>query len=272
MQLQNVKLHPLLKGHVEKIWVLEATGRALNEDMKIIVPNGLVKMVIPFKNGLYGKMQGWEHVSKEHSITLIGITDIPSVVDYVDDAFAGTIGVEFSPIGAYRFFDFQLSDIKNRIYDFETVVGKCARVLEEEIANEHSLDLKVARLQRFLIHKLHHTNNDMVFEFCIDKIIKSRGTVAVKELERLTGYSSRWLNIKFQEKLGVSPKNIASIVRFMQFYQLLAIQKEYLFFDDFYTYYYDQSHFIKEFKRFTGLAPTSFINANNDFGKIFYKG
>ncbi|WP_408611482.1 hypothetical protein [Leptospira abararensis] len=35
--------------------------------------------------------------------------------------------------------------------------------------------------------------------------------------------------------------------------------------------YYDQSHFIKEFKKYTGPSPGQFTSSNHLFGKLFYK-
>ena len=113
MRLQHINPHPLLKGYIEKMWVFESNGRVPNDDMKLIVPNGLIKLVVPFRNGLSGKMEnGWFHLSKEHSITIIGIADIPAIVESENDSIAGTIGVEFSPQGAYRFFHLRQSEIK----------------------------------------------------------------------------------------------------------------------------------------------------------------
>ena len=40
---------------------------------------------------------------------------------------------------------------------------------------------------------------------------------------------------------------------------------------DFYDMYYDQSHFIKDFKRFTGLSPTRFEKQVNDFGEKYFR-
>ena len=40
---------------------------------------------------------------------------------------------------------------------------------------------------------------------------------------------------------------------------------------DFYDMYYDQSHFIKDFKRFTGLPPTRFEKQVNDFGEKYFR-
>ena len=75
MRLQHIDPLPLLKGYINKLWIFESDGQVPNEDMKLIVPNGLIKLVIPFRNGLSGKMSGWQHLSKEHSITLIGMCD-----------------------------------------------------------------------------------------------------------------------------------------------------------------------------------------------------
>ena len=100
MRLQHIDIHPSLKSYIEKIWVFESSGRVPNEDMKLIVPNGLIKLTIPFRNGNSGKNDVCFHLSKEHQMTLIGIGDLPAIVDVEHDAASGTIGVEFSPMGA----------------------------------------------------------------------------------------------------------------------------------------------------------------------------
>ncbi|HLT73624.1 MAG TPA: hypothetical protein VKZ68_01020 [Ohtaekwangia sp.] len=41
--------------------------------------------------------------------------------------------------------------------------------------------------------------------------------------------------------------------------------------DFMYRHFYDQAHFIKEFKRFTGYSPLRFSKSENEFGRIFYK-
>lgn len=272
MRLQHIDIHPTLKGYIEKIWVFESSGRVPNVDMKLIVPNGLIKLVIPFRNGLSGKNDGWYHLSKEHQMTLIGISDLPSIVDIEHDTAAGTIGVEFSPMGAYRFFKLQQSEIKNQIHPLADILGNTAKNIEEHIANAETVELKVKCLQHFLLNLFLQNDSDLIFEYCIRKIKYSKGGISIKQLEKETGYSSRWLNVKFGEKIGISPKNLCSIRRFQFYYQALAQNAKEVFMQkDFYNLYYDQAHFIKEFKRFTGLPPTKFENAINDFGKIFYK-
>jgi len=55
-------------------------------------------------------------------------------------------------------------------------------------------------------------------EFCVSKIVSSKEKITIHELEKKTGYSSRWLNIKFKDKLGISPQNLSTIICFNQYY------------------------------------------------------
>ena len=166
-----------------------------------------------------------------------------------------------------------LKDIKNQIHPLEDILGKVAKQLEEQISNIESIHGKVELFQQFLLNQLYLQEEDNVFEYCVSKISTSKGKITIQELEKKTGYSSRWLNIKFTDNLGISPKNLSSIIRFKQYYNAFANNDELSFMkNDFYDLYYDQSHFIKEFKRFTGLSYSGFEKIDNHFGKLFYKG
>jgi AraC-like DNA-binding protein len=217
-------------------------------------------------------VNGKTFLSKEHDITLTGLVDVPVILDTDEDVLTETIGIEFNPLGAYRFFHFNLNEIQNQIYSIHDLLGKTGKQLTEQIDETTTTDQKIAVLQQFLLHQLSQQNEDPVFDFCIQKIIASKGRITIKELEKKTGYSSRWLNMKFNEKIGVSPKNLSSIIRFKQYFQAFINGDEKSFFrNDFYELYYDQSHFIKDFKRFTGLPPTRFEKQINDFGESYYR-
>lgn len=272
MRLQHIEPYPQLKGYVKKLWVFESSGRAPSEDMKLIVPNGMVKLTIPFRNGLCGKNKESYLVSKESCITLIGISDVPATVDIELDAPSGNIGIEFSPLGAYRIFQLSHAELKNRIFLFEDVMGKSAKEIQEVIANCEDLHKKIQIIQTYLIKLLQRSEPDLILDYCVDQIGKSKGLVRVGDLENKTGYSSRWLYDKFTEKVGLSAKNLSAVTRFMQFYQNWAKEPNKRFFQkDIYDYFYDQAHFSKEFKRFTGLSPSKFSHEGNEFGRIFYK-
>jgi hypothetical protein len=240
--------------------------------MKLIVPDGMAKLTIPFRNGVSGKNKDYFHLSKESQITLIGIQDIPAIVDVENDAPHGNIGIEFSPFGSYRIFRLRQSELKNKLFLLEEIFGKSAREIQEMIANAEDVNEKIKLIQDYLSKLLSNSEPDLILDYCIRQIENSNGLVTVMELERKTGYSGRWIYEKFIEKVGLSPKNLSSVVRFNQFYQQWAKRPEPDFFkEELYNYFHDQAHFIKDFKRFTGLSPLKFVKSENEFGRIFYK-
>ena len=272
MRLQNIEPHPLLKRYIERMWLFESSGKMPTEDMKLIVPKGCIKLAITFRNGVESKLEGKNQLSKENNIVLAGFIDVPYILDIERDHETGTLGVDFSPLGAYRFFHLPLKEVRNQIHPLTDILGIKGRQLEEHIANAGSVEGKMQLLHQFLLKQFLQQEEDTIFEYCVDKIISSKGKITVKELEKKTGYSSRWLNMKFIDNLGVSPKNLSSIIRFKQYYLAFSKKDEMSFMkNEFYDYYYDQSHFIKDFKRFTGLTYTGFDSKTNHFGTLFYK-
>lgn len=267
-----IKPHILLKGYIEKIWLFESSGKIVNDDLKLIVPNGNLKLTVSFQNGIVASINNRLFTSKEQGITLSGLIDVPVYLDVEKDINTKTIGVEFSPFGAYRFFRINLNSLQNKIYSLDDVLDKPGKLLIEQINNTETIDQKIIVLQQFLLRQLAQQKKDLIFEYCVERITTSRGKITVKELEKKTGYSSRWLNMKFTERLGISPKNFASVIRFSQYYQLLINENSNTFCkNDFYELYYDQSHFIKDFKRFTGLPPTKYERMTNQLGESYFR-
>jgi len=272
MRLNLLQPHPLLKAYIDKIFVLDSDGSIADDDLKLIVPNGLPKIVIPIRNGLASKVNGLYQVSHETTITLIGMSDISAIVEAECDGAHRTLCIEFSAAGAYRFFRFNLHEMSNRVLPLTEVLGRDASQLQEQVSNAGSVAEQVDVLQEFLLQLLQSREDDLLLNFCIQRIRAMRGAVSVRELEKATGYSSRWLRMKFLEKVGISPKSYASVVRFQPFYKAYVQNPDKGFMEpEFYRYFYDQSHFIKDFKRYTGLAPTKFMKYENEYGRIFYK-
>ena len=58
MRLQNIEPHPLLKGYIEKMWLFESSGKMPVDDLKLVVPNGHIKLSVAFRNGIVAAMNG----------------------------------------------------------------------------------------------------------------------------------------------------------------------------------------------------------------------
>ncbi len=266
IQFHRFEPHALLKNHIEKIWLFESSGKMSTDDLKLVVPNGNLKLTISYQNGIVAEVNGKTFNSKVHDITLTGLINVPVILDVDENIVTETIGIEFNPQSAYRFFHFNLSEIQNQIYSLSDLLGNSGKHLVEQINNTTTRQQKIIEVQQFLLKQFSLRKRDSIFDYCVEQIIASKGAVTIKELENKTGYSSRWLNIKFNEKLGTSPKNLSSIIRFNQCFKSIIRGNDK---GGFYESYYDQSHFIKDFKRYTGLSPSRYEKQIDDFGKRY---
>jgi len=263
--------HPLLRPYIAKMWVFESSGRLPAADRKLIVPNANFKLAFTSRNGLVARVDGKTFTQRENELSFTGLVDSPVMLDPQEDTQTDTIVVEFNPLGAYRLFHLSYADVRNQIVAMADLIGKIAKELQTRLAEAGSLDLKLQQLQDFLLKQLEKSSSDPIYDYCIHRILDSKGLITVAELEKRTGYSSRWLHRKFSEHLGTGPKNLAEIVRFKQCYEAYStgtqVQnlKKHI-----YYYYYDQSHFLRAFKRFTGFSPTDLQGSMNELATRHY--
>jgi AraC-like DNA-binding protein len=265
--------HPLLSPYLAKIWVFESNGRLPVQERKLIVPNANLKLTLTYRNGIAARVDGKDFLQRENELTLTGLIDAPVILDPYEDTQTGTIIIEFNPLGAYRFFHLRYTEVKNEITNLVDLTGNGAINLRSQLGEATDISQKLQLLQNFLIKQLENNAADLIYDHCIHRITATSGLITVAQLEKETGYSARWLNRKFSEHLGVSPKNLAEIVRFKQFYQAFSMGvsphklKQHI-----YHYYYDQSHFLRAFKRFTGTTPTELQNSLNELSTRNFSG
>jgi AraC-like DNA-binding protein len=253
------------------MFVFESSGRLPTQDIKLIVPNANFKLTLTWRNGIVARIADKTFIQTENRISLTGLIDSPVTLDPQEDAQTGTIIIEFNPLGAYRLFHLSYTEVKNQIVELSDLIGNRAEDLRSQLTEAITLDLKLQLLQNFLIKQLEKGAPDPIYDYCINRISDAKGLITVAQLEKETGYSSRWLHTKFSEHLGTGPKNFSEIVRFKQFYQVystgvnLQVLKDHI-----YHYYHDQSHFIRAFKRFTGFTPTDLQKSMNELATKHY--
>jgi len=262
--------HPLLRPYIAKMWVFESSGRLPALDNKLIVPNANFKLAFTSRNGLVARVGDKTFTQKENQLSFTGLVDTSVMLDPHEDAPTNTIVIEFNPL-AYRLFHVSYADVKNQIVEMTDMIGKTAEELESQLAEAATLDIKVQLLQNFLLKRLESSATDSIYDFCINRISDTKGLITVAQLEKETGYSARWLHKKFSAHLGTGAKNLAEIIRFKQLYQAysngagLQVLRGHA-----YDYYYDQSHFLRAFKRFTGFNPTDLQNSLNELATKHY--
>jgi len=131
-------------------------------------------------------------------------------------------------------------------------------ILEERLQASKTDAEKIRLVEQFLISKMNSTLPDLMVASAISMIYKSKGNIRIKELLSELHISQSVLEKKFRQVVGASPKKFASIVRFKN--TIHSYDRNRSLTDLGYEAgFYDQAHFIREFKHFTGDSPEIFF-------------
>ena len=174
------------------------------------------------------------------------------------------------PEAAHRLFDAPMHEISNRTLDGEEVFGSAAREWEEALANSARVEDRLERIQTGIRDLLKRRDrSDPLLEHAVGRLRRHQGRVGIEALARELGWSRRQLDRRFLDRIGIGPKSLASVLRFHAVYKLVRGRTTRYAHDRFlYDYYYDQSHFLKDFKRYAGSAPREY-QKSSDYGRFY---
>lgn len=160
--------------------------------------------------------------------------------------------ISFYPVAAEYIFQRSFADLKN---NRQKLPGDYWGFRTEDLTDfEHFYKKACDRIELQLTKEM-DTRKLKLFEL----IYSLKGAVTVKELTQKTGWSSRQINRYFNHWLGVSLKSYLNIIRFSNSVKQL---KNGNFYPE--LNYGDQSHFIREVKKFSGVKPTILNKNEND--------
>jgi AraC-like DNA-binding protein len=168
------------------------------------------------------------------------------------------IGVRFLPTMFPQLFDVNAAELSNRLEKLTVVVPQTASF----IANNFFLLNSTEHIKKLLdthffevIAKAKFDSDSRLYD-AIHRILRTCGVVNV-ETDLDTGISPRQLRRLFEFYVGDTAKTFAKVVRFQNVLRAKpssqSLRQNKLFFD---MGYYDQAHFIKEFKHFYGATPS----------------
>jgi len=271
MHVSFIQPEKQLAPYVAFIWVFESRAGVPMADSRIIVPDGRAKIIVPYRNALCAAVNHRRLDAKEHHLCLVGIQRNPVTIESTATE-TGTIGIELTPKGLYHLFRLRMHEITDRIVSFEEVFGSLGAKLQQIISEAEDPKAKLMLLQAALTQLLQENEKEYsLLDHALDLLEETHGMIRVQELEAHLGYTRRYLDRLFQEHVGVSPKSLARILRFQEWYQRWTQQQSPTFSSTHvYASYYDQSHFIQEFKRFTGFTPQNYQAIVNEFGRAFH--
>ena len=182
------------------------------------------------------------------------------------------LGVAFTAHGVFPWLGERMDDLSDRIIALADAVGDGALALRERLLDTPSLESRFKVVERWLISRLRpRAIVHPAARWAVDRIAASGGRVSIEDLAVQTGFTRKHLGNLFRQQVGLSPKSLARVHRFRGALDMLnraegevpwaALAGQ--------CGFYDQSHLIHEFRRFTGLSPVELARRDRpDSGSV----
>jgi AraC-like DNA-binding protein len=219
-----------LRAWVESFWTRPAFAAAAPVTQRVL-PDGCADVIFDLTNG---------------RALAVGTMTTPLVITAADGP--ELFGVRFRPGRASAFFGMPLDELTDR-------------TIEIPLDAEPFVDGdRIALIEQMLMRRLADADVDARIDGAVARIETSRGLVVIEELARELGITRQHLRRRFLERVGVTPKTFARVVRFQHVVarsaRLPNLSWAGLAADFGYS---DQSHLIADFRELAGTTPVPFL-------------
>lgn len=248
-------------------WTLE--GEANTIPVKnTIVPDGTMKLIFHYDDTYKHHAPTGEIITLPKCF-LIGQLTKPYVVEPTGST--GTFVARFHPNGFAPLANIPLKELENKAVSLEQLFGRAGKEIGERMLTAHSTTERIAHIESFLRERLANKSiNDPIVSSTVDTIVQTQGQLLVYDHLTRFNVNHRQLNRKFGAIIGLSPKQLSRTVRIQGALKTMLTKDFHKLTDLAYDYeYFDQSHFIKEFKAFTGITPKEFYGDHLKMSLIF---
>ncbi|RFS20759.1 AraC family transcriptional regulator [Chitinophaga silvatica] len=252
MKYLTIPPAPRFREIIRSYWLLESDEPYTHHSMADMCPELLFhydgRFNEIFKNG------------KQESSFTAGIHGQSRVIRqfHITSGF-GMFGVYFYPHAIPLLFNIPASDLTNQVPELSLLLKSTGLALEEKIAAAHTLPERIAIIEQFVDEQLARQYDELPIFRAIRQIIATRGLINVKSVSEQYYLSERQFERQFNYFAGFSPKLFARITRFNHAVKQYGSKGKSLTEIALECGYYDQSHFIHDFKEFSGLQPKVFF-------------
>jgi AraC-like DNA-binding protein len=225
------------------------------------VPRGFAVLIIgfgpPFTVGLDDRsgLAG----APSHRSFFAGLHDLPALVR--SSGRSCCMQVNLTPLGAARLLGATLGELANRVVALDEVLGQAAGTLADRLWEAGDWAPRFALLEGWIRARLAAAASPPAdLAWACGQLRASGGTAPVGALAASIGCSRKHLSVRFRRAFGLPPKTLAQVLRFAGAIDrldrepspsLAAVAAE--------CGYSDQPHLNRDFRRFAGLTPTSYL-------------
>lgn len=248
-----------LAGLVRCFWVLEMESFSGAPYIHRTMADGCIEMVFHYQ-GVFDEMLANDQQVSSFSSGISGPSQ--QFRRFSIDQQFGIFGVYLYPFALAELFGIPALALTNEMIDTGTILGTAGKELEEKMMLARDNQHRIAIITQFLESRLtRHKIKYHAISETIRQIISTDGMSNVQRLAEDSFLSMRQFQRNFKEHTGFSPKLFTRIARFQTALRKYP-EKESLSLTDI-AYdcgYYDQSHFIHDFKEFSGHHPGAYFS------------
>jgi AraC-like DNA-binding protein len=256
-----------LAAVVKCFWTLEAKAEKAPEKQRI-VPDGCMEMIFHYGDLYQQYITSTTTIIQPRCFVFGQIT---TTLDIEPTGDTGIFAVRFHPNGFIPFANLPLQQMENKAVALADIFGDDGEQLATTIVTANTSTERIELVSQFLLNKLQTaTAVDRLAVACVDLLLASNGQVSVDVLSSQLQVHRRQLERKLSESIGLSPKQLTKIIRLQATLKMMHLEQYTNLTDLAYENgYYDQAHFIKDFKAFTGMSPKQFFKDNLKLSALF---
>ena len=248
---------PLLSGFVECYWTLRSPGKGADSIQRLI-PGGRVELIFNLGDRFHWQFPGME--AQSLACGRIKVMGQRNKISFAwQEGNPHLIGVRFKPGGLAAFSKVPVSEILNQLLPAEYLFGysvhDCIARLQGSVLDENQIKL----LDEFLAKAIRYEPAQWsLVSSTVNFMRTSPDNISIGEICRENQACYKKLERKFLQIVGYTPKNYYRIIRFNRAIREMAFRKNSLTSIGYECGFYDQAHFIKDFRLFTGTTPSLF--------------
>jgi AraC-like DNA-binding protein len=250
---------PPLSSFVELFWFYDGFPARLHKKERLM-PDGSVELVINLNEDetrIYDR-ENLDQCERLSGGVLCGPHSSFFVIDTAEQD--SVIGIHFKPGGAFPFFKLPANELQNQHVSLEDLWGPEARIVRERLLEASTPEIKFQVLEECLLAQ---TAKPMARHRAVNQALALFRNIhtapAMADVSGQIGLSSRRFIQLFSSEVGLTPKLFCRVRRFQQVLQTLRNGTEFDWAEIAAECgYYDQAHFIHDFKAFSGINPTTY--------------
>ncbi|HVV06926.1 MAG TPA: helix-turn-helix transcriptional regulator [Puia sp.] len=243
----------ILKPYIRHYYLFHSTSDAPFVDT--VFPSGDMEMIFNLGEGAW-----WTDDKPNPPIELWGQITRPLTIR--STGRHTMLGIRFYPHSTAYFLSGDISALNDQVLDLGDILGNPVKQLHTRLLATPDTTKKIALLESSLIHLLTKAEKRSVGIDKAGHILKSMAQdpsdLKINAIAALHGITSRYLNKLIHQHTGLTPISFQKIRRFQFSLKLIAKNNQPLTAIAYDCGYFDQAHFIKDFKSFTGLTPSAY--------------